>query len=703
MYNRIIKTIKPGKLNSDGSISGGGSDDLPDIITINNIPLSWNDNTANISTPIDQGIIGDNTQEFIIDFPSYNASGAWSDHKTPLSYYTYMMLIDLLTKPSEKFAKNYFDRFLVFSIEDYGIQTMTALNYEMQFKIFDAEGEMINPYRVALLRSYTSKKAYALVDVSGDTGQNEILSTGGNQSWVSNLKSCTIVIDFGNRLFDTKNEGLTKNTDGTYVLKSRYFNINGYPSNLSSYLGEKTDSSPYYDTYMLDKSTYADDDHKNTVLAKQNSYFQYIADEIMANSTTLGSLYDSTNPVNNINNSKVSISTELAGGDTPTLSIKTLKPEYITDDSAIDFNIGNEVYYFGQDDNNTIPLYGKRILKSTASTNASNDITGTATSSKTFYLVYYKRPDLIHYIFKTTGTIAAGSVASALHHFMNANHYYLNNYDFDNTIAIFNADGLLKTETGAGGIIDLYLPVLADGQENNIKDIDTAETNYTLISDETSYINSSILKYDPSAISSQDTYESGKTYLPYLKNDPWVSDILTANEIYLDASGLTISQVRVGEIANAAFDIRTSGAVPTITTIITTNDYGAYEYRKPGAINTALNNLYNNEILNKNFAKLIPANAEVKSLSAGNSITTTNDPNHYLDYLAIGVWHKGHLKVTIKEDNDLSGDNNIPIENTFYLTKPVSETNGVGLYIIPCLPHYSSISFADDVQYYGIN
>jgi hypothetical protein len=53
-------------------------------------------------------------------------------------------------------------------IPDYGMQTMTLNNYDVELKVFDTNGNKIPSSCVAMLRFYTEKQIYVIIDNNGN-------------------------------------------------------------------------------------------------------------------------------------------------------------------------------------------------------------------------------------------------------------------------------------------------------------------------------------------------------------------------------------------------------------------------------------------------------------------------------------------------------------------------------------------------------
>lgn len=167
------------------------------------------------------GAIGNNYNEFSIEFLADNSESMTVGIKR---LYASVINDIFITIKKDLELDRYFK---IYRIDDLSYQAMTMNNYDFFVKLFktqDGESVKISSNAIAILKSYTSKDAWLLLDKSVSNNTTDEFK---------------LIIDFTYRFFK----------DETYN-KLRFPNVNTYSNNQDLFNNTQY-SSPYYDTYML--------------------------------------------------------------------------------------------------------------------------------------------------------------------------------------------------------------------------------------------------------------------------------------------------------------------------------------------------------------------------------------------------------------------------------------------------------------------
>jgi len=435
--------------------------------------------------------LGQNTVEFSIDF------------QCPEEQYTdnVKKLHDLILANEYITINKSFitDNFKVIQINDYSYQAMTMNNYDYFFKLFDSNKQKITSRAIVIIKSFTTKKAWVLID---------------NTLNISSFTNYYYIIDFTYKFF--KNE-----SDSKY----RFQALNNY-SNLQSLFNDTQNASPYFDKYYIQ-------DYSKTyqVLNLQDTYLlQSLLDNYDTQDSNKDLLATQFNykPIENIHYSILREPTKSYIEDSLANTLTKFDIIYTTDPTQYLKSAAYEVYKYDIDSN-----VGQRVINPTSG--------GT-------YEVYPVMSDLIHYIFKIPNNTSASDITVAnIKQAMYKAGLYLYNYNFTN----FNV--FQDTNT----YIDVYIQ-LPYGKVN----LDTttefsADTTPVLTIDFADLDNDYRSKYDPTSCG-QLSYPINidkDYYIAYNGADSYLKGLLTDYVIRVYSTAIEKIDISRANVYDTYFDI----------------------------------------------------------------------------------------------------------------------------------------------------
>lgn len=568
--------------------------------------------------------------------------------------------------------------FFFIEIPDYSFQSMTMKNYDMLPKVFIDENRKIPDSCIALIKSYTFKKTWIMIDkkycnvnVSDDT---------------INTKDMKIIIDF------RYHSDLVKDN------KLYYENFNNY-SNLQDLYNVRKYRSPYLDKYWIN---YNDED-KNSLKYLINTQDKRFTFDFKQKESTR----NKDNPVYNVSKLLMrSDSNASASSDTVLFSIGS---------SGLDNyfkSLDYEIYEY----DTTTSSYGYRKIP------ADNITLGDNNSNK-FYEIFPVMRGLVHYIFRFKGTDAQLTLEK-LKSWMSAKKIYLNNYDIQN----FNIfDYKIDDENTTNAYVEIYSQIPVDG-ESNIKESTEELPDTEIFKIPSLELTDEKYSYDPTNIYGLEYKRSDESpgpelLLPFYSSDKFISKNLqegnariidftvndNKNTLMWRDKNVSLEDYNFNILANSeetspqlssntikGYFSKTGFREETVN-----NDDGSYKYKIIKTIESQLSQL------NENLYKLITKNETATSNE--NDIIENNENND--NFLFIYFKNDSdHVTVNFTIKNDItncSGDSYSDVVIPINL-KPVSETTTVSgittyTYIIPALSVYSQVQLPKSQKYYMVS
>ena len=619
---------------------------FPSLIVLNaNTPN--NEQSFGSAAISDLGTIGNLSSEYALEFFNINTHNSSFDIATDENF-PYKQLKKLFLRYQQEtyltFTRDELTKlFTIIEIPEYAFQEMTAANYDIILKLFDTNGNFINPISYCLLRSYTSKKIYILLDDKEGVSLNSRVRLSIKRAPKA-LKHFNIILNFRQRWIDrdfaisgtVSDEKLTHNSGNLYTIYSRLNQLSNIDSPLGNALNDIGDfklSSPYYDDYRFDPVDLVDNiDNSKISLDKQENYFNFLADE---------NIYDTkTENSPKLNSKNISI-TSYTLRENPSIPNKLNYIIYSSNTSNVKNNYSQSFSY---------EVYG--LSSKTAPTGA-RCFLDTDLEKYSYFIIYAKCVDSVHYIIN----LVPGSTLtfSELKGYMQEKHLYLYNSDFtENDVSIWSNDGIFKGIIGntPGDKVEIYLNIERSGEISDT-------TSYTFDGSKflttTFKYKSEISQFDPSALSEVNFYtKNPQDYLPYFEQDSLVDSILTDTEIELKVNDTFDNgqQIKLFDIITAEEDDlkdKEFDILPRSQNIKSEDDINIYEdlktklnslgYRNYASENLSelkinISKVSENEILSKNLEKLIPDNA-VFSTAVKNST--------YTSYYTIPINNKNSL------------------------------------------------------------
>lgn len=478
--------------------SVGRAEHLPAVFNINSVPT-----TASLTDKKfkqDTGTYHNNMLSHVIEFPDTGDVGYQSD------------VSEIKKKINKQLTlrftqKELLDKFYIYSIPDYGHQTMTANNFDVVLKIF-SENLKIHPSNMFYIRSYTTKEIYIAITKK-----------------IGNIQNILVVVDFNTKqVRDIENTTLLNNSE----IKTKYEHyLNNQDLKKSYIIGEN--SSPYLDHILYSENTPIN----NMYLDKQGNYFGYLmdADSKSRESSIILNLED---PDLFKHTGKVikKIAGSSDGADIANFSSKCIHNiDNRNDVKKYLDNLNYEVYYYITSDISSKPLlHGKRLLTEIQLNSIIAD--------HIIFEIYPKGSNLIHYIFELGNDV---NKIETIHELMKYQGIYLFDKDFDNSVIYIN-NGEILTEIVSDNInyVEIYLslPEYYDYDKVEVKELEPEEaTEIETLKDIalhtfTSTIKNKSSQFDPSVLSNQNIFENTENfYVPYNIYDNSIKPIIQENEI----------------------------------------------------------------------------------------------------------------------------------------------------------------------------
>lgn len=467
-----------------------GSATLPSVLKINKerhfslINGSAISNGIVYSASVLDGAIGNNYNEFSVDFFADNIESMTDGIKR---LHTSVVNDIFVTIKKDLELERYFK---IFKIDDLSYQAMTMSNYDFFIKLFIKKSGIfskITSNAIAILKSYTTKEAWILVD-------KEVTGAG--------TQEFKLILDFTYRFF--KNE--TNN-------KMRFPRVNTY-SNVQDLFNTTQYSSPYYDRYMLDDSR----EGPKTFLNPQSEYISRAIRDLFTYST-----YTNSDIFENYNLPSVSVST-LRKTDT-NINIENFKQKTILRTQT---NFNTEILKYVKSLAYEVYGYKEQELVGSRCYNYYTYQKDSEALSYYRYEIFPVLPGTVHYVFKANkNEFDVSDVRKAL----KTNNVYLYNYaEMDTNIF----------DEYSASYVDIYthIPYEYEATDGNQAMLSVSGTTDLVLSD---------ANLENTELSTQDyrsrfditrTYENAyesdialNSYqLPYFGNDVFVKSIITQYE-----------------------------------------------------------------------------------------------------------------------------------------------------------------------------
>ena len=670
MYERIIVNA-PQDGFKDGSSSLPSSlvftsrtqyqdDNANNLYSINSEIINSRDSSKLSSRSISDnkpGTIADNVFEFIMDFPDfkdeYKDIYFVSSNSDQVLYTLYKNYFNstiairfnkyyLIDSGNQEINNKYNSlRLKCIQLPDYSMQAMTMKNYDMFIKMFNSNGEKLPNSRLAIIKSYTFKRAWILYEP------------------IASFIPSKIIIDFHYKK--------VKNESSSYL---KYENYNNY-SNIQDYLNISSIRSPYFDKFW--NTSYASSNNtKKYLLNKQNTYFSfnYEKGNISKTKFTFSNMLARSN--------QISANTET----TNLIYFKTASNNPITNLYKYTCSLDYEVYSY----TNLVSL-GTRCMKEKSSSI-------TEKTSSTYYEIFPIMKGLVHFIFCVTdnGTVNIDQ----LKQWMKNNKIYLFNYNITN-LNEFTINKYKYVEFYANIPIDgeTHLTEVSDGTVTNISlpnNLDLSE--YASFSYDPSNIYSYQYYYNDS--------DSVESLMPYISVDNFVNPLLTDNEVrYVDFENedskkdtLDWKDININ-LFDYNFDVLpvNSTISPKLNETTIKSYFSGTGYRD--AENSTLLSIFDNnetvmQTLKNNFANMI-GNETVQP----HEKIVYNDGSSFLFLYFDYYQPQAEIKYTLR--NSIDGENNITFS---YIEKYTIKQNDKYIFIIPCMDFYSKVELPDN--YYDL-
>ena len=567
---------------------------------------------------------------------------------------------------SSTLKKNFF----FIEIPDYSFQSMTMKNYDMLPKVFIDENRKIPDSCIALIKSYTFKKTWIMIDKKYCN--------------VSDTNDMKIIIDF------RYHSDLVKDN------KLYYENFNNY-SNLQDLYNERKYRSPYLDKYWIN---YNDED-KNSLKYLVNTQDKRFTFDFKQKESNR----NKDNPV-------YTVSKLLMRSDSNAPAASSDKVLFSIGSSGLDNyfkSLDYEVYEY----DTTTDSYGYRKIP------ADGMILGDTDSNK-FYEIFPVMRGLVHYIFKFKGTDNTKLTLETLKSWMRVKKIYLNNYDIQN----FNIFKCKVGESTTNTYVEIYSQIPVDG-ESNIKE----PTETLPDADKEIFVIPSLeltdekYSYDPTnmyGLNYKRSNESPELLLPFYSSDKFISTNLQKrnariidftvsnkkNTLMWRDKNVSLEDYNFNILANS--EETTPSPQLSLDTIqgyfsgtgfreeeeTVSNDDGSYRYEIIKTIESQLSQL------NENLYKLITTENKNATSETSNTIENNENNDKFLfiyfnndsDYVTVNFT----IKKNITNCSGVQYSNVvIPIN-----LKPVSNTT---TYIIPALSVYSKVQLPKSQTYYMVS
>ena len=570
---------------------------------------------------------------------------------------------------SSTLKKNFF----FIEIPDYSFQSMTMKNYDMLPKVFIDENRKIPDSCIALIKSYTFKKTWIMIDkkycdVSDD---NKI-----------NTKDMKIIIDF------RYHSDLVKDN------KLYYEHFNNY-SNLQDLYNVRKNRSPYLDKYWINyHNTDTIDNSLKYLVNTQDKRFTFD--------------FKQKESGRNKDNPAYTVSKLLMRSNSNTSPSSDIVL-FSTESSRLDNYFKSLDYEVYEYDTNSDDSYGYRKIPT-------NGMTLGDTDSNKFYEIFPVMRGLVHYIFKFDSEDTEKLTLETLKSWMRAKKIYLNNYDIQN----FNIfDYKIDEENTINAYVEIYSQIPVDG-ESNIKEPTEELSDTEIFSIPSLELTDEKYSYDPTNIyglSYKRLKEGPELLLPFYSSDKFISaNLQKGNARIIDFAGEKNTLMwRDKNVSLEDYDfniladtVETSPQLSSETikgyfsetgfreeteTVSVSNDDGSYKYKIIKTIESQLSQL------NENLYKLIAENETVTSKTSDIIENNENNDNFLFIYFKNDSDHVT-VNVTIKKNitncsNEEYSNVVIPIN-----LKPVS---GTTTYIIPALSVYSQVQLPKSQTYYMVS
>lgn len=610
MYNRQIlnKTI----IKTNEGSSSNETFGLPSVLKIiSYIPGISQTSTVNtdlydpiankyVSASYTDSVIGSTAQEFAVDFyinSSYTDNTGNSSLNKALSNvnnYRIGQLYELLSNSSYiSIPLSFFqNNFYIIPIDDYSYQAMTTKNYDYFVKIFYNNTSDNTKYKicnlfVAVLKSYTFKKAWILIDKCA------VLKNNVNTHIVpTNISDVTIFIDFIYKFFN--------DTSSSNDISRLHFKTYNNYSNLQDLFNDPINKSPYYDSYRISNNG-------KTLLNQQHDYFDWQLNNYQTNNMSFVNIPVAPNKTSLL----------LRDATNNAINATLVKYRHI-------LYTANEINYLSREcyEYDSATYKCSRVLSNTWHN-----------EENTYLEIYPVSNELAHYIFKinmANDNISINDITTdIIHRKLKEYHIYLYNYDFGNSFNIIkhNSDYYLE----------LYIPIPYDGYSNRIIPADiTVDSSGIILSTDLGFTFDDTKHPSDPTFLNETAYTDGYSYIvPYISADLYVSDILQAGMPRIKyASNQLLSDIRAGNIVGVNFDIKADNDpddIVTPTSLINQTDYFNAGYR-----GTAIN------IANNSVAAT--AVSELSALETFNNTLCTNLYNFY-NHCASSVLNSYSLSV----------------------------------------------------------
>lgn len=472
-----------------------GSSELPSFFRINKArdTESWIVSVSKTGDVLnaDDGTFGNNNYSCVVDFCGDPAELKKSDSAIDvLAGKRIRALWSFLESSSNgmAFPKSYLSDFAVAKIPDYGYQTMTAGNYDMEVKVFDQDGFKYPSFNTALIRMYSGKEAFVIVDVSGN------LQTTSSTSNAIGM----IIIDFRYR---------PNTVNKTLLGVNSSHNFQDYANN--PYL-----ASPYLDMMYFNSN--------NAFLSYQADYFKLIMKneyKTALPSLTGGQNWDSDSAKNcyaRLNPDSYTVT------DYP--SIKSSLGKEVAN------SVAEEIYGYVYESPDLGKYLGKRILPGEQ-----------IPSGKKFFETYVTSPKYIKYYLAAVNgsSIDNATLTSATKH-LKDNNCFLWDSGFSNIVFVDSKGATQKSANSGNDKAEIIIPMQYSGKGSTVElpneTVDSFFADYIItgLTDERSAFDITS-SYGSTFYASADSFTETVIH-PYLANDKFVESVLSDKEPELKIS-----------------------------------------------------------------------------------------------------------------------------------------------------------------------
>lgn len=584
--------------NGHAEITDVKADDLPSFFRINKARnySEWivNVDSSGKSQSGDDGTFGDNKYSCVIDFcgdPNELKSGSKAG-KRICAFWNFLSN----SANGLAFPSSYLKDFVIAKIFDYGYQSMSLSNYDIEVKVFDTKGNKYPSFNTALIRLYSGKEIYVIVD------------TAGNQPTVGDVTAKSsigmIIVDFRYRSMAIPKESIDVNS----------------AHNAQEYDNDPYNASPYLDMKYFKSGI--------SFLNWQADYFKRIMQteykSASINITTSGSY------------SNVALSSYARENAAPYSKMYQEYPEITYESSSVKCDsLSEEIYAYTQEDANTGKYLGVRVLPGKS-------------KGAEFVETYVTLPRYIRYLMSSSGSVP-NDVLSDARGFLKKNNLYLWNSDFKNIIFITDSgNSYPSSQTGTAETAEIVLPIQYSGHNASAAD-PSADVDQTCFS---KYSISGKLtdcksEYDITALDCDSYYSSADGTLvvhPYLENDDFIKSVLTDGEPVVEFETMENEKESLEEyrkkmvMASSEFDdsnfdvylssasafsvtntLKSSDIIPSFSKDLSSRKGGDKAANTDSsAIENAIAMKAKDSTISENLAKLIPSG--VKFSSSGTQV-----------------------------------------------------------------------------------